>query len=760
VITYSQDLRERNASIAKMREADERAQILFNDAPLASCMFDLDGHIVDYNQEVVKMFGFPDEEHFYNIHNELSPEYQPCGILSSELALNHSRIALEKGYHRYEWMHQKLNGEPLPTEITLVHVKYRGTDAIAGYIRDLTEQKAMVQLAKQQAEAEAANRAKSSFLATVSHEIRTPMNAILGISEVQLNIGSLSPDTEEAFRKIHESGNLLLYIINDILDLSKIEAGKLDLAPVKYNLLNLIDETTQLNSLRYENKQLLFTVHVDDNTPLELFGDELRIKQVLNNVLSNAFKYTQKGEIVFTVFSESKPDDRRNVTLVFRVNDTGQGMTEYQVNELFDEYTRFNTKANRSTAGIGLGMNITKRLIEMMDGSIAVESEFNKGSVFIVRIPQKRIGSNVCGTQYHEKLRNLRIQSESIKPQIPYEYMPYGSVLVVDDVETNLYVIKGLLEPYGLMINTVSSGFDAIEKIKNNAVYDIVFMDHMMPKMDGIETVKNMRNMGYSGSIIALTADALDGHENIFMQNGFDGYISKPVNSLELNQILNNFILSKKPPEVIEEARKEQLDKRLKDDVQGQKMKKESRAEKFFIMDAKNAVNILENLYTRINDLGEEGIDQYNVTVHGIKSALANVGEEELSAIAHKLEKAGINLNIEKIRTDTPELINGLKSIIGKFQVAEESDDADISGDDLKYLHEKLFEIKTACMTLNVYAVKAVLNDLKLKMWPDFVRNVLDDISTYVLHSDFDEAAKRADDASAKINVLQRIRGI
>jgi signal transduction histidine kinase/CheY-like chemotaxis protein len=396
--------------------------------------------------------------------------------------------------------------------------------------------------------AEQSSRYKSNFLATVSHEIRTPMNAILGISEIQLQNKTLSPDAEEAFRKISDSGDLLLFIINDILDLSKIEAGKLELIPVDYNLLSMVSDTTQLNSLRYESKPIQFSVHMDEKTPIDLFGDELRIKQVLNNILSNAFKYTDKGKIEFFISAEPYDTYDKKVTLVFRVCDTGQGMTEAQVEKLFDEYVRFNVEANRTTVGVGLGMTIAKRLVDLMGGAIEVQSEPGKGSVFTVSIPQKRTGPDLCGPEFAKKLGNFHFQGGEArkKTQFTREHMPYGSVLVVDDVESNLYVIKGLLDPYGLKIETAFSGFEAIDKIKNGKVYDIVFMDHMMPKMDGIETVKNMREAGYTHSIVALTANALIGHAEMFLQNGFDGFISKPIDSRELNTVLIDFIKNKK----------------------------------------------------------------------------------------------------------------------------------------------------------------------------------------------------------------------
>ena len=394
--------------------------------------------------------------------------------------------------------------------------------------------------------AEMSNRAKGIFLAHVSHEIRTPMNVILGISEIQLLDKSLSAKAEEGYKRIYESGSLLLNIINDILDFSKIDAGKLEIVCEEYDIPSLINDAVQLNRLRFETKPIIFKVNLEKNTPYSLIGDELRIKQILNNLLSNAFKYTEAGEVKLSVFAENGRNNR-TVTLVFRVGDTGQGMTKDQLSRIFDEYTRFNLETNRSISGTGLGMSITKRLVDMMGGEIHVKSKPGEGSVFTVRLPQVRCGASVCGNDTAKNLREFNFHNTSLqkKSQIIHEQMPYGKVLVVDDVESNLVVAKGYLTPYELHIETVKSGFDAIEKIDNGKNYDIIFMDHMMPKMDGIKTTKILREMGYTHPIVALTANAVVGQEEMFLANGFDGFISKPIDSRELNHILIELIRNK-----------------------------------------------------------------------------------------------------------------------------------------------------------------------------------------------------------------------
>jgi len=419
------------------------------------------------------------------------------------------------------------------------------------YSVDITE----LYNAKEQAET--ANHVKSDFLARMSHEIRSPMNAILGITEMQLEKEGLPPDTAEALDKVNNSGHLLLNIINDILDLSKIESGKMELLPLNYDVSSVINDTVQLNLMRFEGKAIKFTLKVDENVPATLHGDDLRIKQVLNNILSNAFKYTESGSVNMSVSADT-PVPGGPVTLILRVNDTGRGMTREQVDKVFDDYARFNLDANRQIEGTGLGMSITKRFIEMMNGEITVESELGKGSVFTLKIPQGYVDSAVLGREGADNLHQLHSdrKAEHKKVSFTREYMPYGKVLIVDDMEPNLYVAKGLLGPYGLSIDTSSNGPEAIEKIKSGQSFDIIFMDHYMPEMDGMEATKIIRGLGYKYPIVALTANALVGQAGVFMENGFDGFISKPIDTRQLNITLNKFIRDKYPAETVEAARK------------------------------------------------------------------------------------------------------------------------------------------------------------------------------------------------------------
>jgi len=610
-----------------------------------------------------------------------------------------------------------------------------------------------------------ANKAKSDFLSTMSHEVRTPMNAILGITEIQLQDETMSPGRREALNNIYNSGYLLLGIINDILDLSKIEAGKLELSPISYNVQDLINDTVQLTVIRYDNKPINFNIQVDENIPLTLFGDELRIKQILNNLLSNAFKYTDKGEISMSITAEDmRQGENPQITLVFRVADTGQGMTSEQVHKLFDEYTRFNLETNRATEGTGLGMSITRQLVHMMNGDISVESEPGKGSIFTVRLPQGIVDSGVLGKESADKAKRFSVGKASKTnnaPQFLREYMPYGKVLIVDDMETNTYVARGLMAPYGLSIEAATNGFEAIEKIRGGATYDIIFMDHFMPKMDGMETVKKIREMGYTHPIIALTANALAGQAEIFLENGFDGFISKPIDIRQLNASLNKFIRDKYPPEVVETARR-QAEKINMTKSFSEKVQPSSGPElaAIFTGDAEKAFAnlkiITSNAFRRDDDLR-----QYVINVHSMKSALANIGETELSETALKLELAGRAGNMPVIMSETQAFLEALGKVIERNRPKKNESDTVIenSNNNQAYLAEKLHVIRIACEKYDEAAAHTALSELRQKKWPDITIDLLETIAEYLLHSDFEEAAKLIEDyesimtnATSKLN--------
>jgi len=580
--------------------------------------------------------------------------------------------------------------------------------------------------------AEIANASKSNFLATMSHEIRTPMNAIIGIAQIQMQKANQPGEYKDALETIYSSGNNLLGIINDILDLSKIETGKLTLNLANYDVPSLINDAIQINIVRIGSKPIEFVLEINQNLPSVLYGDELRLKQILNNLLSNAIKYTNFGEVKLTVSHSVEEND---IILHFIITDTGQGMTLADRDRLFSEYMRFNAEANRATEGTGLGLTITKKLVEMMDGIIWAETEFGKGSVFMVMVKQGKAGDEVIGEELMKQLCNFsfRGRRQFANIDIDHEYMPYGRVLIVDDVETNLYVAKGLMSPYGLTIETAESGFIALDNVNDGAVYDIIFMDHMMPKMDGIETTQKLRDAGYHHPIVALTANAVIGQSDVFLKSGFDGFISKPIDVRQLDSHLLTFIRDKKPAEVVEAARREKEGKQTNEATPNNKVDDELL--KIFVRDAKKALPYI----TDTNDL-----KNYIVNVHAMKSALANIGEHDASRTAARLEEAGKNQQANQIKAETPKFLETLQAIITKNEppTPGETTEDSTTDSDPELLHQQLEVIRVACEEYDDLAIETALAVLKGKPWSKETKALLDSIAENVLHSNFEEIAE------------------
>jgi PAS domain S-box-containing protein len=791
------------------RSQTERSDITLGAAPFASLMFDKYGALLDCNQETLKMFGVPDRDSLRDRFSEMSPQHQPGGELSADMAAAHGRTALERGHNRFEWMHQKSSGRQMLTEVTLVRVSYKGKSALSGYIRDLTQQKAteqitktetekastleaifgstqdlmfckdlalrytecnramenyfgvrkadivgktdaealsippdiaaqlaalekgviserraaiseemlmssngkmihfemirsplmqegrvtglvgtarditqrkeMLQLAKQQAEAGSASHANSSFLAAMSHEIRTPMNAILGTAEIQMQDEGLPADAKRALSIIHNSGYTLLGIINDLLDLSKIEAGKLELINGQYRAAGLIKDAIAINASLIGSKPIEFKVSIDENLPAELIGDELRIKQILNNLLSNAFKYTDSGEVSLSVTALGEAGGgaagrEATTALAITVSDTGKGMSEEQMHGIFDAYSRFSMKANRYVEGTGLGMGIVQHLVKMMGGDISVRSAPGKGTEFVVRLPQGCAGAAKLGREAAEALKTFRPADTAKlkKAEIVREPMPYGKVLVVDDMETNLYVAKGFMAPYGLTVETALSGEEAISIIEGGSQYDIIFMDHMMPGMDGLETVKAIREKGYKLPIVALTANAVAGQVEVFMAGGFDGFMSKPIDMRELNASLNKFVRDRQPPGVAEAALAATTAQGPGLPMAGDEQHVDKGLSKIFIRDTESAAAALQEYEDRGSYEGHD-LKAYIASAHALHVSMANIGEAKLSILAKELEQAGRDRAIDFIADNPGDFLGGLRAALEKLRAAADN---------------------------------------------------------------------------------------
>ncbi len=389
--------------------------------------------------------------------------------------------------------------------------------------------------------ADEANKAKSNFLANMSHEIRTPMNAILGMDEMILR-----ETDDQKIRKyatdIHSAGKTLLSIINDILDLSKIESGKMELVPVDYDFASVLNDVVNMTMTKARDKGLAYDLNVDPNIPSILHGDEIRIRQVILNITNNAIKYTEEGGIKVDVGFDRKPD-----MLMIQVTDTGIGIRDEDMDKLFSSFQRLDETRNRNVEGTGLGLNITRQLAEMMGGSIDVKSEYGKGSVFTVRIPQEAVDETPIG-DYTERLEKSREQKDEFVPKL---VAPRAKILIVDDNEMNLEVITELLGESKIRTRVALSGNECIEMVKKES-FDVILLDQMMPGMSGTQTLEIMRkeNLADGTPIIALTADAIMGARESYIKEGFNDYLSKPVVYADLESLLIRYI----DPALIESA--------------------------------------------------------------------------------------------------------------------------------------------------------------------------------------------------------------
>jgi len=739
VLGYFNNLTGIRAAMKEAANTAEMTQMYLSASPLAMELFDGYYRILDCNQQALDLLGYSDKAEYRKRNTYLAPDYLYHDIYTRIQDGQYYQQAMQEGSVRYEWVFQKENGDKLPCEITRVRIIRPDGKFVVSYIHDLSTIRAMAEELKKAEAIERENRAKSQFLAQMSHVLRTPMNAISGLADIQLQKNN-SMDAEETLIQIQRFTRMQLGIISDILDLANADEGKMELAIKHIDVPSLIVDIVQINLMGMDNENIKFSLHVDKNLPFEILGDELRIKQIANHLLRNAFKYTASG-MVSLRFGVEPPIEGDGITFSITVSDTGKGMTQEQIESLLGENARYNEQGKIQGTGAGLGLLITQRLIQLMDGTVSIISEKDKGSTFIVKIQLQTSGNATLGTETAEKLQSMGKEQFDLKrTAIDYEPMPYGKVLIVDDVESNLFVAKGLMEPYGLTIETVTGGIEAVEKIKAGMEYDIIFMDHMMPDMDGVQATKIILELGYTQPIVALTANALLGQASLFKENGFTGFISKPIDTKHLNEYLLRLIRDKYPDDVREKARAEMPTKAV---ASSQGISEE--LTKHFIRDAKNAANVLDQLMT-LSGFSTDDLKRYTITTHGMKSALANVGIPALSETAGVLETVGRDKDMNKIAAETPSFIVHLKKVIAAFeQKLSESraSDADLE-DDLVLLKEQLTALIDACELYSKAAAKKAMTKLKEGQCSQKTLALIDDINALLLHGEFEKVAELA----------------
>ena len=593
---------------------------------------------------------------------------------------------------------------------SLYKVIYRMSSELNSYIEDMKREQ---QLKEDLRVAKASSEAKSTFLSNVSHEIRTPINAVLGMDEMILRESSDKEILKYA-ADIKNSGKTLLSLINDLLDFSKIEAGKMEIIPVEYELSSTINDLINMVRAKAEDKGLKLNIDVDPSMPHVLFGDEIRIKQCILNILNNAVKYTQKGSVTMTVSYKKLGDNKEGIlsgnnvrdkedqagsdeiALCIRVKDTGIGIKEEDLKKLYSPFERIEEERNRNIEGSGLGMSIVKHLLDMMGSSLSVTSVYGEGSDFSFEVNQKVINWEPIGDFNETYIRSL----ESIERYRVSFIAPDAHILVVDDTPINLTVIKSLLKDTKVNIDTAASGPECLDKVRT-ASYDIIFMDQRMPEMDGTETLHAMKtltrdeNRSYDAPVIILTANVVAGAKEQFISEGFNDYLSKPVDALKLEHMIAEYLPSGKVMEPPEETEEDSNESAGGDSSDGSAFMNDYSAIKGIDIDAalKNCLNadILKNtvhdFYAyfetgsgKIKDTWKAGnIKDYTVAVHALKSSSRLIGAMDLSKMAAGLEESGDAEDITAINEGTSALLEKytyyFDSLAAIFRETKEADD-------------------------------------------------------------------------------------
>ena len=550
------------------------------------------------------------------------------------------------------------------------------------------------QLLEEKVSAESANQAKSDFLANMSHEIRTPINAVLGMNEMilresrqgrELPAGQ-GEEVRKSFdqignyaREVEGAGRSLLTIVNDILDFSKIEAGRMELVKGRYRLGDLLDQVTGMVLIKAREKGLRFTLNTEEPLPENLFGDERRIREILMNILNNAVKYTEQGFVRFTVCAGAQ--ENSTVRMIFSVEDSGIGIRQKDMDKLFTKFQRLDMERNSTVEGSGLGLVITRSLLDMMGGTISVESEYGKGSVFTVVIPQLIVEADPAGEA-------LKQEPESRKTA-DYRgtlYAPDARVLVVDDTKMNLMVSVSLLKGTGIRVDTALSGAEAITLAQKNA-YDVIFMDQRMPEMDGTETLRRIRQAEDSPNgrtpVICLTADAVVGARERYLAEGFSDYLAKPVNGGKLEAMLAKYLPAGKIVTAADEKANgpEEDETAVPEDGDEYALLREAGidpdtglhycqgdGELYRSLLADYCLEYPEKSAAVRRTFRVQDWKNYGIYVHALKSSSRMLGAGDLSAAAARLEAAANSGDGDTIRNEHEKMLAGYEIVAGAIR--------------------------------------------------------------------------------------------
>ncbi len=622
--------------------------------------------------------------------------------------------------------------ELIGVRILLIALLAAGVGFIVWWIlRSTIIRRQYVEIREAKEEADRANSAKSRFLANMSHEIRTPINTIMGMDEMILREDKNEPKQRYAAKvgeyavSIKHASESLLSIVNDILDLSKIESGKMNLVEKEYDTTDLLRAIATMIRVRSNEKDLGFVMEIDPKLPSSLYGDDGKIKQVLLNLLTNAVKYTEKGH--FTLKVEMKQLEGDTATIHYSVSDTGIGIRKEDMDKLFSAFERLDEKRNSGIQGTGLGLDISRQFVELMGDELKCESVYGEGSTFYFTLKQKIVKAEPIG-EFSEK--SLPDDAET-GVYVPLFVAPDARIMVVDDNEMNLQVIGGLLRPTKVQLITAMSGKECL-KILSEEKVDMVFLDHMMPEMDGIETVHHIRETDTDLPVIALTANSAESGESYYVGEGFQGYLGKPVDARKLEETIKTYLPEKlllDPETVTEEGPGEEEKEETgsvpewlyeTEGIDPTEGAKNCGSPESFMMALNTFYETLPEKADEIeNAYVAEDFPLYTIKVHALKSSARLIGAAELSALARDLEDAGKNDNLEFIRSETGRLLLLYRDYLDRLSPLSDDDVSSKEEIDPAELEDAYAALSELAEVMDYDSAEMVLSSVHAYRLPD-----------------------------------------